>query len=113
LATAVIPLLSKASNIVTPVMGLSPTATSAPASLKASIAAATTCGCVVTPVPGCTFRPTLGLSNTRLFFEGDKSIYERAFRVLLYGSSPDAQYTEGKDLSSLKGVCDISFQHSQ
>jgi hypothetical protein len=37
---------------------------------------------------------------------------ERAFRVFLYGPSPDAQKTEGREESCLKGVCDTSFKYS-
>jgi len=80
-ATAAIPAASKASCMSTPTIGLSPTATSAPASRKTSIAAAITSGCVTTPEPGAATRPTFGLSNTRLPRTGDSITASNARRV--------------------------------
>ena len=57
----------------TPTIGLSPTATSAPASRKTSIAAATTSGCVTIPEPGAATRPTFGFSSTRFPRTGERS----------------------------------------
>ena len=112
-ATAAMPVDSKAASAFTPVMGLSPTATCAPAFVKASIAAATTWGWVVTPVAGWTFLPALGLRRTRLPFATDRSMLASAEIVLAYGSSPDAQKTAGLAELVLKGVCGISLIHSQ
>ena len=81
-AAAAIPAAAKASWTLTPTMGLSPTATSAPASRKASMAAATTAGCVTIPDPGAATRPAFGFSSTRLPRAGDRSRDSNARRVL-------------------------------
>ncbi len=81
-ATAAMPAAAKASWTSTPTMGLSPTATSAPASRKTSIAAATTSGCVTIPEPGGATRPTLGFSSTRFPRTGNSPTDSKARRLL-------------------------------